>query len=230
MCSPDNGRGARRAPDDHAQGRMPCAPTVTRPGMVERADYDAILTLIPPSSRVLDLGCGDGELLDILRECKDCRVSGLEIDKDLARSAVSRGLSVLEADIDEGLKDFPDNSFDVVVLSQTLQVTRRPHLVLREMLRVGSVAVVSTPNFAHWQVRFQVLFLGSMPRTKMLPHSWYDTPNIHMVTVRDFRNFCRNEGINIENEIFLGLGRRKVLFWPNLFARTAIFSIRKSGS
>lgn len=196
-------------------------------GRVERADYDAILTLIPPDSRVLDLGCGDGSLIELLREKKGCRVFGLEIDKELARIAVSRGLSVLEADIDEGLKEFPDHSFDVVVLSQTLQVTRKPQMVLREMLRVGTYGVVSTPNFAHWQVRTQVTLRGQMPHTKLLPYSWFETPNIHMVTVRDFREFCRKEGIAISKEIFLGIGRRKVRFWPNLMATTAIYLLEK---
>jgi len=196
-------------------------------GRVDRADYDAILTLIPPESRVLDLGCGDGALMALLKERKNCRVFGVEIAKDLAHAAVSCGLSVLEADIDEGLKDFPDHTFDIVVLSQTLQVTRRPHIVLREMLRVGEAGVVSTPNFAHWEVRLKLAATGRMPRTGILPHPWYETPNIHMVTVKDFRQFCIQEGMEITKEIFLGFGRRTVRFWPNLFASTAIFSIRR---
>lgn len=196
-------------------------------GRVERADFDAIAELIPPLSRVLDLGCGDGALMELLHERRECKVVGVELNKELALKAVSRGLSVLEADIDEGLKDFPNCSFDVVVLSQTLQVTKKPDLVLREMLRVGKLGIVSTPNFAHWEVRLKLTLQGRMPRTKLLPFSWYDTPNIHMVTVKDFREFCRQENINIRKEIFLGRGRRAVPFLPNLFAATAIFVIEK---
>ena len=199
-------------------------PPVTE-GRVKRADYDAIISMIPIESRVLDLGCGDGELMELLRERKSCRVFGVELDKNLARQAVSRGLSVLEADIDEGLKEFPGDSFDIVVLSQTLQVTKRPHLVLKEMLRVGNTGIVSTPNFAHWEVRLQIALKGRMPRTRVLPYTWYETPNIHMVTVEDFRRFCRREGLTISKEIFLGLGRRPIRFMPNLLARTAIFAI-----
>jgi len=197
-------------------------------GRVDRADYDVVISLVPEGSKVLDLGCGDGELLLRLTREKNCRVSGVEIDKDLAQKSIRKGVCVLEADIDEGLVDYPDSSFDVVLLSQTIQVTRQPHLVLREMLRVGKRGIVSAPNFAHWLTRFQLGVLGKMPHTKELPFEWYETPNIHLVTINDFRRFCRDEGIKIEREIFLGTGRRKITFFPNLLARTAIWSLRKA--
>jgi len=197
-------------------------------GRVDRADYDVVISLAPEGSKVLDLGCGDGELLLRLTREKNCRVSGVEIDKDLAQKSIRKGVCVLEADIDEGLVDYPDSSFDVVLLSQTIQVTRQPHLVLREMLRVGKHGIVSAPNFAHWLARFQLGVLGKMPHTKELPFEWYETPNIHLVTINDFRRFCRDEGIKIEREIFLGTGRRKITFLSNLLARTAIWSLRKA--
>lgn len=196
-------------------------------GRVDRADYDYIISLVPPNSKVLDLGCAGGELMQRLKAEKNCSVSGIEIDKGLVQKSIQRGLCVLEADIDEGLRDYPDSSFDVVLLSQTIQVTRKPHVVLREMLRVGRRGIVSTPNFAHWQVRYQVILDGTMPKTPDLPYEWFETPNIHMVTILDFKRFCREEGISVEREIFLGVGKRRIYLLPNLFARTAIWSLRK---
>ena len=196
-------------------------------GRVDRADYDVIISLVPQSSKVLDLGCADGELLLRLKREKNCAVSGVEIDKELVQKGIEKGLCVLEADIDQGLKDYPDSSFDVVMLSQTIQITRRPRSVLREMLRVGKMGIVSTPNFGHLDVRFQLAILGKMPKTRDLPYEWHETPNIHMVTINDFRRFCREENIKIEREIFLGNGHRTVHFLPNILARTAIWLLKK---
>jgi len=196
-------------------------------GRVDRVDYDVVVSLVPECSRVLDLGCADGDLLVRLRDEKNCTVSGVEIDNNLVLRAIEKGVCVLEADIDRTIVDYPDSSFDVVLLSQTIQVTHNPRFVLKEMLRVGKTGIVSTPNFAHWKVRLQVGLAGRMPITETLPYEWYESPNIHPVTIKDFRRFCDREGIAIEREIFIGSGKKTIEFLPNLRAQTAIWSLRK---
>jgi len=195
-------------------------------GRMERVDYEYVVDMVPEGSKVLDLGCGDGELMLRLARRKKCSVSGIEIDGAMVRKSIEKGLCVLEADIDESLRDYSSGSFDVVLLSQTIQVTRSPQAVLREMLRVGKRGIVSTPNFAHWRVRYQLTTGGTMPKTRELPFEWYETPNIHMVTIKDFKRFCMSEGITIEREIYLGESHRTVKVFPNFFARTAIWSLR----
>ncbi len=198
-------------------------------GRVDRVDYNVVVSLVPENSRVLDLGCADGELLLRLKEEKNCAVSGVEIDNESVRSAIEKGVCVLEADIDRTLTDYPDSSFDVVLLSQTIQVTHNPRFVLREMLRVGEVGIVSTPNFAHWRVRLQVALGGRMPMTEALPYEWHESPNIHPVTIKDFKRFCEQEEITVEREIFLGSGKSEINFLPNLRAQIAIWLLRKEG-
>jgi methionine biosynthesis protein MetW len=190
-----------------------------------RGDLRLVSSLVPAASRVLDLGCGDGALLAHLRDAKGCVVRGVELSATGVEACVGRGIPVVQADIDAGLSALPDGAFDVVVLSQTLQVVRHPDLVLREIVRVGREGIVSFPNFAHWRARGYLGFRGRMPMSAAIPYSWYSTPNIHHTTVKDFRAFCRENGARIVSEIALAGGSsdvRRVRVWPNLLADTAV--------
>ncbi|MCS6953816.1 MAG: methionine biosynthesis protein MetW [Bryobacterales bacterium] len=192
-----------------------------------RSDYAIISELVEPGTKVLDLGCGDGELLEWLVEHKGVEARGIEINSVKVQRAIARGVSVYQGDIDEGLADYPDHAFDYVILSQTLQETRRPLKVLREMLRVGKRAIVAFPNFGHWKVRLAHLFTGRAPKTKLFPYEWYDSPNIHFLTVLDFEDLARQEGWTIERRIFLA-GRHTGRLLPNLMAEIAVYLIRSN--
>jgi methionine biosynthesis protein MetW len=194
--------------------------------VLARRDYAMIADLVAPGSRVLDLGCGEGELLAWLREFKRVDARGVEIDGAKVQKAISRGVSVYQGDLESGLRDYPDGSFDFVILSQTLQEMHRPIGVLQEMLRVGKHVVVSFPNFGHWTVRLSHLFSGRAPKTELFPHDWYDSPNLHFLTVDDFVLLCRKEGWAIEKRICLQ-GNHEISFLPNLLAEVAVFSIRR---
>ena len=194
--------------------------------LLGRSDYAIIGDIVEPGTSVLDLGCGDGELLQWLAENKGVDARGVEISSARVQRAIARGVSVFQSDIDEGLADYPDQVFDYVILSQTLQETRHPRKVLREMLRVGRRGIVAFPNFGHWPVRLSMLFSGRAPRTSLFPYEWYDSPNIHFLTVRDFEDLARVEGLKVERRYFLA-GRRKVGMWPNLRAEVAVFLVRR---
>jgi methionine biosynthesis protein MetW len=194
--------------------------------LLGRSDYAIISDIVEPGSRVLDLGCGDGELLAWLAQNKGVNARGVEISGGRVQRAIARGVSVYQGDIDEGLADYPDRAFDYVILSQTLQETHRPQRVLREMLRVGRLAIVAFPNFAHWAVRFSLLRTGQAPKTKLFPYEWYESPNIHFVTVHDFENLVRKDGFVIQRRYFLS-GARKVTTLPNLFAEVAVYLVSK---
>ena len=194
-----------------------------------RLDFEIIAGLIAPQSRVLDLGCGEGELLAKLIEEKGCRGHGIEIEDKNICICVEKGVPVVHADLDTGLHDYPDASFDYIVLSRTLQVVKRPDFILKEMLRVGKECIVSFPNFSALRVRSQLFFLGHMPVTRNLPYHWYDTPNIHLLTIRDFKAFCKKENIGILKQINLGSERKGGFLpdrFPNLFSHLSIFKIQ----
>jgi methionine biosynthesis protein MetW len=196
------------------------------PQLLGRSDYAIISALIEPDTRVLDLGCGEGELLDWLARHKNVDARGVEISGQRAQQAIARGVSVFHSDLEDALADLPDQAFDYVILSQTLQETREPLKVLRDMLRVGRRAIVAFPNFAHWSVRLAHLFTGRAPKTKLFPHDWYDSPNIHFLTVDDFESLASHEKWSVERRMFLQ-GARKVSLLPNLLAEVAVFLIRK---
>ncbi len=188
----------------------------------ERPDFHIIGEIVEPGSRVLDLGCGEGELLAWLVEHKRVLARGVEISSAQVRRAIARGVSAYQGDIDEGLADYPDNAFDYVILSQTLQETRSPLEVLREMLRVGRRAIISFPNFGHWTVRLAMLKNGQAPKTKLFPYNWYNSPNIHFLSINDFESLCRDQKFPIERRYFLS-GASQVRVLPNLIAQTAVF-------
>lgn len=162
-----------------------------------RPEFATINDWITPGSRVLDLGCGDGALLSHLRDTRQVTGYGLEIDPDNILQCVRKGISVIQTDLDEGLSDFDEDSFDYVVMTQTLQAVRYPERLLSEMLRIGRQGIVTFPNFAHWRLRYQLALRGRMPVSKALPHTWYNTPNIHLCTVHDFEALCRERSIRI---------------------------------
>ena len=168
-----------------------------------RPDLALIAAHVQAGARVLDVGCGDGALMAVLRDTRAADARGLELDQHNVAECVARGLSVIQGDADADLVYYPDASFDYAILSQTLQTTKRPDLVLGELLRVGRKAFVSFPNFAHWRVRASLLWGGRMPVTRLLPVAWYETPNIHHVTVRDFRALVADQGYKLEGEWFL---------------------------
>jgi methionine biosynthesis protein MetW len=197
------------------------------PNLLGRSDYAIISAIIEPNARVLDLGCGEGELLAWLAENKRVDARGVEIEGSKVRHAISRGVSVFHSDIEDALADLPDQAFDYVILSQTLQESRAPLKVLREMLRVRRRAIVAFPNFGHWSVRLAHLFTGRAPKTKLFPHDWYDSPNIHFFTVDDFESLVQQQKWTIEKRIFLQ-GARKVTVLPNLLAEVAVFLVRAS--
>jgi len=206
--------------------------THTREGHPERVDLKIITGFVTPGARVLDIGCGDGALLSRLEEEKQVDGRGIELSQQGVNEAVARGLSVIQGDADHDLATYPDAAFDFVILSQTLQATYNPRVVLEQLLRIGKKAVVSIPNFGNWRVRSQLLLRGRMPITEDLPYSWYDTPNIHFCTVRDFIMLIDAVDARIENAVAL-YGNDRVLnrvirlpLW-NLFADQAIFLLSR---
>jgi methionine biosynthesis protein MetW len=191
-----------------------------------RIDHSVILALIPAGTKVLDLGCGDGSLLVKLVRQKGVTGRGIEISEEGVRACIAKGLTVLQGDIDQGLRDYPDGSFDYVVLNQTLQAVKKPDVVLSEMLRVGKKGIVGFPNFAYWKMRSYLFTFGRMPRTEFLPFEWYDTPNIHFCSILDFTEYCGKHGVTIEKTVYLSTDRGgRVLrgVRPNLFAENAVY-------
>ena len=197
-----------------------------------RIDLQVIADLIGENAKVLDVGCGDGELLDLLRNQKQIDGRGVEISQRGVNECVRRGLSVIQGDADTDLVYYPDGSFDYALLSQTLQATRNPRAVLEHLLRIGKHAIVSFPNFGHWSVRSSLFFKGRMPVTKDLPFSWYDTPNIHFCTIRDFIVLCDEVGATVEKAVAIDGNGRKIglsmpwWFW-NFFGLQAVFLLRR---
>jgi methionine biosynthesis protein MetW len=191
-----------------------------------RADLGIIAHHVARGSRVLDVGCGDGALMAALRDERGVDARGLEIDPGNVAAAVGRGLSVIQGDADVDLQGYPDASFDYAILSQTLQTARAPDLVLDHLLRIGRRAFVSFPNFAHWRVRLSLLWGGRMPVTRQLPESWYDTPNIHHVTIDDFRAFLGQRGVIVEGAWFLSGDKQTTSAAANLLAEHAVFLLR----
>lgn len=189
-------------------------------------DHEVILGLIKPQATVLDLGCGNGDLLYLLIKERNARVQGIEIDEQAIYKCVAKGLNVFHGDVDSGLAEFNDKSFDYVVLNQSLQQILHVDKVLIDALRVGKKVIVGFPNFAHYKSRLQMFFQGRTPVTGALPYQWYDTPNLHFLSISDFKNYCRLKKINIERSVCIGQAKR-VPFLPNLFAQTGIFLISK---
>jgi methionine biosynthesis protein MetW len=195
-----------------------------------RVDLQLIADMVEPATRALDVGCGDGSLLAYLVDFKRVDARGMELSQTGVNACVANGLSVIQGDADTDLGNYPDDAFDYVILSQTLQATREPRAVLREMLRVGKRAIVSFPNFAHWQVRLRLVFGGRMPQTPSLPYTWYDTPNIHLCSIDDFRALCDEMGVRIEQAIVLNRNSRPISMPPllaNLLGEQAVFMLRR---
>ena len=187
-----------------------------------RSDYAIIGSLVEPGTRVLDLGCGEGLLLSWLKENKNVNARGVELVGAGVQKAIARGVSVYQGNLESALEDYPDGAFDYVILSQTLQETRHPLKVLQGMLRISKHAVVAFPNFGHWSMRLAHLVTGRAPQTPLFPHEWYDSPNIHFLTVDDFESLAQKQHWRIERRIFLS-GSKEVTLLPNLTAEVAVF-------
>jgi methionine biosynthesis protein MetW len=187
-----------------------------------RPDHQIIFEMIEPGARVLDLGSGTGDLIHLLMRDKNAWVQGIELDEKAIYECVRKGLSVCQSDIESGLSEYPDHSFDYVILNQSLQEVRKAWFLLKEALRVGNRVIVGFPNFAHWNARISLFFRGRAPMTPSLPYRWYDTPNVRFLSISDFTDFCREKGFTVEQARFLD-GRGEVTFWPNLRALSAVF-------
>ena len=197
-----------------------------------KSEYKIIADIIAENTRVLDVGCSDGSLMEILKKSKNVDIRGIEISKEKVQTCISKGLTVIEGNAEFDLKQFPDKSFDYVILGQTLQAFINPEIVIKELLRVGNKAIVTIPNFGHWKVRLNLLIQGTMPVTKTLPNDWYNTPNIHMCTIKDFFKF--SEKINFKIFKSFALMNKNVstinssnLSFKNLFCDLGIFLIEK---
>ena len=197
-----------------------------------KSEYKIIADIIAENTRVLDVGCSDGSLMEILKKSKNVDIRGIEISKEKVQTCISKGLTVIEGNAEFDLKQFPDKSFDYVILGQTLQAFINPEIVIKELLRVGNKAIVTIPNFGHWKVRLNLLIQGTMPVTKTLPNDWYNTPNIHMCTIKDFFKF--SEKINFKIFKSFALMNKNVstinssnLSFKNLFCELGIFLIEK---
>lgn len=196
-----------------------------------RLNYNIISEIIDYNAKVLDLGCGDGTLLKQLIDEKNVRGIGVEIDQNSAISAIEKGLSIIQGNIDAGLKEFTDKEYDWVILNQTVQSTDKPDFVIEEMLRVGKKVVVSFPNFAYWKVRFYLMFKGKMPKSKILPFEWFNTPNIHLLTINDFYEFCNKRGIKILQSVYMTRAKVRhgmlIRAISNFFTEEVIFVISR---
>ena len=193
-------------------------------------EFKIIANLLPPQSRVLDVGCGDGTLIEALIKEKSIDARGVELEEENVKECIAKGLSVIEGDAETELSQFPDKAFDFVVLSQTLQAFYRPENVLEQLLRIGDRVIISIPNFGYWQIRASLLFFGKMPVTKSLPYTWYNTPNLHICSIKDFYQFCEKKKIKINRVI--GVNGEKVssiyrinLEIKNLLSEVGIFVI-----
>jgi len=197
-----------------------------------KKEFKIICDIIKDNTRVLDVGCGDGTLMKYLKDNKNIDTRGLEISKDKVQNCISKGLSIIEGNAEHDLKQFPDLSFDYVVLSQTLQAFYKPEKVINDLLRVANKAIVTIPNFGYWRVRLHLLFKGTMPLTKNLPDEWYDTPNLHMCTIKDFFNFCSKKNIELYKSFALNgektsIISKKNLYLKNLYSELGIFLIKR---
>ena len=195
-----------------------------------KKEFKVIADLLPNDTRVLDVGCGDGSLMNFLVKEKNIEVRGLELDQNNVQECIYKGLPVIQGDAETELSQFPAQSFDYVVLSQTLQAFHKPDKVLKELLRVGKLVIVSIPNFGYWKVRTSLLFFGKMPITRSLPNTWYNTPNLHMCTIKDLFNYCEDQKINITkviglNENDTSIIKKSNLEIKNLFSKLGIFLI-----
>lgn len=198
-----------------------------------RPEFRHIIDMVEPGSRVLDLGCGEGDLLEALRAERRARVQGIELSDTAIQACVGKGLFVYHGDLNEGLADFNDQSTDYVILTSTIQVLHRPDFLIKEAARVGKKCIISVPNFGYWRVRLQLIIHGRMPVTPRLPYQWYDSPNIHPITIQDFRRFCRENDLAILQETGLVIGEhkcRRVRVMKNLLADYGIFLLQRQNS
>ena len=208
-------------------------PVTTTPPATDRADHLLIADLVAPGSRVLDVGCGDGALLQLLADHRNVDARGIELSRERVNACVARGLSVIQGDADRDLVHYPDASFDYVILSQTLQATRHPRHVLEQLLRIGRHAIVSFPNFGHWHIRLQFLIHGRMPVTPNLPEPWHETQNIHHCTIKDFLALCQTVDAKVERTVALNaygkrMGLNLPLVWHNLIGEQAVFLLTRN--
>jgi methionine biosynthesis protein MetW len=197
--------------------------------MANKVDFKNLSNWITPDASVLDLGCGDGELLAYLTKTKQIHAQGIELNEHAIIRCVTEGLNVYQQDIDTGLSEYADKSFDYVILNQTLQQVKKPDFVLQEALRVGKKVIVGLPNFAYYKARASIFFRGRVPVTPALPYQWYDTPNLHFLSLNDFRDYCKNKHINIESAFFKS-DNRQVKLLPNLLAEFGYFLLSKNGT
>ena len=209
------------------------SPVVAKPAKRIRVDLQLVADLVTPGTRVLDIGCGDGQLLSYLASQKQVDGRGLEISMSRVRAAVSQGLPVIQGNLETDLKDYPTGAFDYVILSQTLQATLHPRAVLEDLLRIGRRAIVSLPNFGHWRIRWSLMLQGRMPMTANLPDQWYETPNIHLCTILDFVDLCKTLNVRIEQGYALSSDGQKQNFsatgWlANLFSEQAVFVLTRN--
>ena len=190
-----------------------------------KREFEIIANLLPNNSRVLDVGCGDGTLMKFLSKEKNIDVRGLELDEKNVETCISKGLSVIEGDAETELGQFPNKSFDFVILSQTLQAFYSPVTVLDHLLRIGKSSIVSIPNFGYWKVRTSLLLFGRMPETKSLPYKWYDTPNLHMCTIKDFYELCKNRNINMKKIVGLNNNKTSLINYNNIKLKNLFYEV-----
>lgn len=193
---------------------------------IARLDYRIIANIIPEGSNVLDLGSGSGELIEYLAKEKKAKVQGIELDEKAVYKCIEKGLNVFHSDIDSGLPDFPDKAFDYIILNQSLQEIKKIDLVVEETFRVANKVIIGFPNFANYKARYMLAIQGRSPVTKSLPYQWYDTPNVRFLSIRDFKQFCIEKNLKILETHYLGKNS-ELYFFPNLFARDAIFVLSK---